>query len=308
MQYPSQQAAFGFLDNILLDDRGAGLLHGPDGSGKSALIEQYTQDLPDNVTVAVINGARLKARQLLSAVIEQFGYGAELDSADDMLSMLRVITAYQTRVHCAPVLVVRNINKMYPTALCVLCKLASHTVDGKFALRIVLVADRYFHRILKSPSMSAIADRLIGDLALNAMPEPESPKLIVTLIGETLQEFELSSSRALIGRSELVDIVCNGEFVSRHHALLIRDEESVVLIDLNSRNGTFVNSRRISSRVLRDNDIIMVGDHRIKFVYADVDTGLEIADTADTAKMKSIGDARRAKAKVDLHLSTKELG
>jgi len=303
VQHPSQQAAFGFLNNILLDHRGAGLLHGPEGSGRSALIEQYIQDLPDKVAVAVVDGTRLNTQQLLSGVIERFGYGVELDSADEMLGMLRVITAQQTRSHCAPVLVVRNINKMYPSTLCMLCKLASETVDGQFALRIVLVADRYFHRILESPNMSAIADRLIGDLELKALPEPELPKLIVTLIGETLQEFELSRSRALIGRSELVDIVCDGEFVSRHHALLIRDGDAIVLIDLNSRNGTFINSRRISSKVLRDNDIIMVGDHRIKFVYPDVDAGYEIADTADTAKMKSIGDARRARNSADPDLS-----
>ena len=303
MQYPSQQAAFGFLNNILLDDRGAGLLHGPDRSGKSALIGQFIQDLPDNVAVAVVDGTRLRAQQLLSGVIEQFGYGVELDSTDEMLNMLRVITAQQTRSDCAPVLVVHNFNKMYPSTLCVLCKLASQTVNGNFALRVILVADQYFQRIIVSPSMKVIADRLIGDLALTALPEPELPILIVTLIGETLQEFELARSRALIGRSELVDIVCNGEFVSRHHALLIRDGDAIVLIDLNSRNGTFVNSHRISSRVLRDNDIIMVGDHRIKFVYADVDTDLEITDTADTAKMRSIVDARRARTPADAGLS-----
>ncbi len=295
MQYPSQQAAFGFLNNILLDDRGAGLLHGPDRSGKSALIGQFIQELPDNVAVAVVDGTRLKAQQLLSGVIEQFGYGVELDSADEMLNMLRVITAQQTRSDCAPVLVMQNFNKMYPSTLCVLCKLASQTVNGRFALRIILVADRYFQRIIVSPSMKAIASRLIGDLALRALPEPELPKFIVTLIGDTLQEYEFSGSRALIGRSGLVDIACDGEFVSRQHALLIRDGDSIVLIDLRSRNGTFVNSRRISSTVLRDNDIVMVGDHRIKLVYPDADANVEISDTADTAKMKSIGDARRAR-------------
>ena len=80
VQYPSQQAAFGFLNNILLDDRGAGLLHGPDRSGKSALIGQFIQELPDNVVVAVVDGTRLRAQQLLSGIIEQFGYGVELDS------------------------------------------------------------------------------------------------------------------------------------------------------------------------------------------------------------------------------------
>ena len=271
------------------------MLHGPESSGKSELIEQFVEELPSSVAVAVVDGARLKTPQLLAGILEQFGYRVDLDSTDELLNMLRVIIVQQTRSHVAPVLIVQNINHMFPSALCVLCKLASQMVHSRFALRIILVGDRYFRRIIDSPSMRSIADRIVGDFELEALPEPELPKLIVTLHGETLQEFELVKSRAMIGRSELGDIVCDGEFVSRQHALLIRDGDSIVIIDLKSRNGTFVNSQPVSSKVLRDSDIVVIGDHRIKldFAGAQADSDFDNLGIADTAKMRSIGDARR---------------
>ncbi len=293
-QYQSQQAALTFLRKVIADERGVGLLHGPESSGRSELIEQFVQELQPTVAVDVVDGARLKTPQFLAGILEQFGYRVELDSTDELLNMLRVIIVQQTRSNVAPVLIVQNINHMYPSALCVLCKLASQMVHSRFALRIILVGDRVFRRIIGSPSMISIADRVVGDFELEALPEPELPKLIVSLYGETLQTFELVKSRAMIGRSELGDIVCDGEFVSREHALLIRDKDSIVIIDLKSRNGTFVNSRPVSSKVLRDNDIVVIGDHRIKleFAGAQSDSDLDGLGIADTAKMRSIGDAR----------------
>jgi len=279
----------------MADERGVGLLHGPESSGKSELIERFVQELQPSVAVAVVDGTRLRTAQLLTSILKQYGYCVELNSTGELLNMLRVIIVHETRSNIAPVLIVQNINQMYPSALHVLCTLASQMVHSRFALRIVLVGDLYFRRIISSPSMRCIADRLVGDFELEALPEPELPKLIVTLYGETLQEFELVKSRVMIGRSELGDIVCDGESVSRQHALLIRDKDSIVIIDLKSRNGTFVNSRPISSKVLRDNDIVVIGDYRIKlkFAGAQPDSDLDDLGIADTAKMRSIADARR---------------
>lgn len=384
--YRSQQAGLRFLRKLAVDEKGIGLLHGPESSGKSVIVSQFLQELPNHVAFANVDGSRLKASEFLSEVLNQFGYGVELKSADELLNMLRVIIAQLTRSHEAPVLVVHNVNDMYPGALCVLCKLASQRIKDRNALRIVLVSDRYFYRIMHSPSMEPITDRLMGKFELQPMTSREAvsyiyarlhslgigqpedlvpidmctrlhvaseglpgilddilvavldqvdgtpvrlenidhpalrqldrskeepidvktqeeqklPKLIITRDGTTVQEVELSNPRALVGRAGLSDVVIESHFVSRQHALLVRDQGAVVLVDLKSRNGTFVNARRISSKVLLDNDIIMIGDHRIKMIYASGDPNVKIdypqtGDAADTAKFKSIADARRAK-------------
>jgi pSer/pThr/pTyr-binding forkhead associated (FHA) protein len=113
-----------------------------------------------------------------------------------------------------------------------------------------------------------------------------------------VQDVQLVANRVLIGRSALCDIHIDDQFVSKQHALLVWNDESVVMIDLNSSNGTFVNSRRIKSRVLRHSDVISLGDHRIKmdFAKAGSRTDFDDAELADTARMKNIADARRARS------------
>ena len=120
------------------------------------------------------------------------------------------------------------------------------------------------------------------------------PQLIVTLDGRTLQEIKLVTSRSLIGRSILSDIVIDDEFVSAQHALLIRDHGRVILVDLKSASGTFVNSRNVQTTVLRNNDIISLGDHRIKMIYPNSLAPEEIddPDLSDTARMRRIAGAQ----------------
>lgn len=366
--YRAQQKAQQFLSRVLTDDRGIAVLYGPSASGKSVVANQFVRQVQAKIAVAVVDGARLKTDELLSRILEQFGYNVVLDSIDEMLNMLTVIVVQQTRTHEPPLLIIENINDMFPSTLGALCKLASLSINGRNALRMVLVSNRDIERVIRSPSMKSIADRIIGSFEVGPMTsreasrylyeklraagidrpddvfsievceklhalsrgwpgeldemalsiirqaeqypirlddivEPdtpvrsETPKLILTCNGQAPLEILLSEKRALIGRSDLSDIVVEDQFVSNQHALLIRNENAIVVVDLKSRNGTFVNSRRVQSKVLLHDDIISIGDHRMKMVYADGHASNEIdgPDLADTAKMKNIADARRAR-------------
>ena len=104
----------------------------------------------------------------------------------------------------------------------------------------------------------------------------------------------MEKPRALIGRTEHNDVSINSRFVSRHHALLVRHGAATFLMDLNSTNGTFVNSKRVSNHVLMHDDIITLGHHRIKFhdPCATSQSVLDSADFADTAIMKTLEDMR----------------
>ncbi|NIL93772.1 MAG: FHA domain-containing protein [Woeseiaceae bacterium] len=121
------------------------------------------------------------------------------------------------------------------------------------------------------------------------------PTLYVSHEGETLQELAFSFSRLLIGRSEHNDISISSKFISRHHALIVRHGGATFLMDLNSTNGTYVNSRRVSNHVLAHDDVITIGHHRIKFTDPEATKrgSLDDADFADTVIMKSLDDMRR---------------
>lgn len=109
--------------------------------------------------------------------------------------------------------------------------------------------------------------------------------------------YSFDSNKALIGRSKLADVVIDDGFASKAHALLLLYSDALVLMDLNSTNGTLVNSVRCKCRILRTDDIISLGHYRIKIENAptaDRDNSLA-AETADTAKMKNLQEMRKQK-------------
>jgi hypothetical protein len=125
------------------------------------------------------------------------------------------------------------------------------------------------------------------------------PLLYVTHKGKTLCRLRFNGTRMLIGRSDHNDVPIESRFISRHHALLVRHGEATLLMDLNSANGTYVNSRRISNQVLVNDDVVTLGEHRLKFVdpSAGDRQSLEGINLDDTVVMKTVEDMRRVLAR-----------
>lgn len=91
-------------------------------------------------------------------------------------------------------------------------------------------------------------------------------KLVVTRDGKILGSFLLTHRRNVIGRHPTSDILLDSPSVSVHHAQVFADDRGPHLLDLNSTNGTYVNFRRTRHHLLKNNDLIVVGDYRLKFV------------------------------------------
>lgn len=143
------------------------------------------------------------------------------------------------------------------------------------------------------------------DRAIDEVEQQDTmPKLIVSSQGKTLTEIDFDRSRVLIGRSDHNDISINSKFISRHHLLLVRHGNTTFMMDLNSTNGTYVNSQRVSNHVLIDGDILSVGNHRIKFVdpYAKTRGVVDGVDFADTSIMKTLEDMRSLLAQENTEL------
>ena len=144
---------------------------------------------------------------------------------------------------------------------------------------------------------AAMPAQTVGQKAGNT--DHDIPRLIVTKNGKTIHELVFEKSRLIAGRSEHNDLRIDSKFISRHHVVFIRSGSSTFLMDLNSTNGTFVNSKRISNQVLRHDDVIMLGNHGIKFIHPGAqyenDQGGRGFD--DTVIMKSVQDIRRMLAR-----------
>jgi hypothetical protein len=80
------------------------------------------------------------------------------------------------------------------------------------------------------------------------------------------KRFELKAERSIIGRSADCDVPLDVAAVSRRHAALVREGEQYFVEDLHSRNGTFLNDKRVEDRAqLEDGDQLVICDQAFRF-------------------------------------------
>src|SRR6185436_3911215 len=77
--------------------------------------------------------------------------------------------------------------------------------------------------------------------------------------------FPLNGETYTLGRHKNNDISVADPKVSSFHARIDRSKDGFVLVDLNSRNGTFVNGKRIESGILKTGDEVRLGTARLLY-------------------------------------------
>ncbi|MGH7122835.1 MAG: FHA domain-containing protein, partial [Stellaceae bacterium] len=111
---------------------------------------------------------------------------------------------------------------------------------------------------------SKMSERLRrGDSA----PDAHNTPALICLTGDAPRQFALAKRTMTIGRSAECDIQILTHFVSREHArLTVSQRGGVVIEDLGSTNGVFVNSARIDRQELRHGDLVTVGESQFRFL------------------------------------------
>ncbi|MEO8271992.1 MAG: FHA domain-containing protein [Aureliella sp.] len=99
----------------------------------------------------------------------------------------------------------------------------------------------------------------------------------------------VNHDKFLIGRSDECHIRPKSESISRRHCAFVRKEGRILLIDLKSRNGTYVNDQKLDpskAKILKNGDHIKVG--KLEFI-AVIEAGVsnvkksEVKDVKDAA-------------------------
>jgi len=115
------------------------------------------------------------------------------------------------------------------------------------------------------------------------------------------KEIAVNSEKFLIGRADECQLRPKSESVSRRHAAIIQKDGRVLLVDLKSRNGTFVNEKQLSSdkaKILKDGDLLRVG--KLEFQIA-IEVGIggakksevkDVKDAATRAAQTSAADSK----------------
>ena len=91
-------------------------------------------------------------------------------------------------------------------------------------------------------------------------------KLTLQFEGRLLKEYSVGVGLT-IGRAPDNAVIIDNPAVSGHHARVFSESGAMILEDLNSTNGTFVNGQHTTRRVLRSGDVLQVGKHHLVFEH-----------------------------------------
>jgi len=96
------------------------------------------------------------------------------------------------------------------------------------------------------------------------LEESEMPKLSLMFGNKIVREVPVGGRPVTIGRAPDNDLSVDNLAVSNYHAKIYYEAGRMVVEDLDSLNGTFVNDLRIERATLHDGDKIHIGKHTIK--------------------------------------------
>ncbi len=102
-------------------------------------------------------------------------------------------------------------------------------------------------------------------------------QLVVTTKEGNRRKFDLGKKRLIkIGKRPENDIVVNDKTISREHAeIVLGDDNTYLLRDLNSTNGTTINTLKVKEAYLSQGDLIEIGETKIEFVTYDESVQIE---------------------------------
>jgi serine/threonine protein kinase len=99
--------------------------------------------------------------------------------------------------------------------------------------------------------------------AAQKKPAPQLPAVALVVV-KTGQQIRLGKPVNTIGRSADCEVTLKASDVSKQHCRLVLKPGAVVVEDLDSANGTFVNDQAVESAVLEDGDVLRVASHNFE--------------------------------------------
>ena len=105
----------------------------------------------------------------------------------------------------------------------------------------------------------------VGTLQSGAPGESPVTRYLIRIENGSEVTHPLSRPEVTIGRTPDNDLQVRESYISRHHAVIKLSPEAAIIEDAASRNGVFVNDRRIRRELLKDGDIVILGKARFRF-------------------------------------------
>ena len=177
--------------------------------------------------------------------------------------------------------------------LCDTAMTAAYVDDSKRVTREIL------HTAIEELELEQVAEAdhdLVPDDVQDLDPV-SGISLTVSQRGQHLRDFAIENTRVMIGRDSDNDVTLISEFISRHHAQIVMDQDGRYWIkDLNSTNGIYVNGQKTQRSGLRDGDRIIMGYHELiyhdaKKASAESSSASEISEWRETTVLTQDSDS-----------------
>jgi len=116
-----------------------------------------------------------------------------------------------------------------------------------------------------------ISDEIFKDLPTDEriifLEEQHSGYILEIEKGQPLgKNLDLIGTIISIGRSSTSDITIDDQLITEKHAVIkIIPGQDIMITDLKSTNGTSVNDEVITTKVLHENDVLLLGKTKLKF-------------------------------------------
>ncbi|MFN3238090.1 MAG: FHA domain-containing protein [Pseudomonadales bacterium] len=91
---------------------------------------------------------------------------------------------------------------------------------------------------------------------------------VILIKDKPIAQFQIERDITSIGRRSECDISIKDPAVSGSHAQIQKLGKNYVIEDLGSTNGVVYNGRKVKQQILRNNDVVKIGEHELKFLIA----------------------------------------
>jgi pSer/pThr/pTyr-binding forkhead associated (FHA) protein len=250
-------------------------------------VRRFLGQVPPSVRVVRTVAPTDSNHAFLEAILLQLGFEPFESSADDLLRLLNVVLRQGAVGQGGTVILIEDAQEFGPRVFETIRELARNSRDMSHPPLIVMAGTGALNRVLDSQGMMSVAQltRPRFDFDSSADPDLQAaddgagvaktlrgksksgrvPVLVLSLDDTVVSEYSLERDRMLIGRGHYCDICIASRYVSRHHALLLRNQDGDWLIDLKSMNGTSVNSKVTEQQRLTHGDLITIGNYRLRY-------------------------------------------
>ena len=110
--------------------------------------------------------------------------------------------------------------------------------------------------------LAAFAATTAADISVLQTLIPDRPHLLQVIAGGdgATRSIRLGEAPLVVGRSEHVDVQINDGSLSRRHARLEQCRNGFKVVDMMSSNGVYINEVKVHSAILRDGDMVQLGN------------------------------------------------